>query len=161
MSIRDLVPWKRHTEEEGGNLSAERPRDAFAQMRREMDSLYERFFNGWPGLAEGQWSGQSWGFDVDDKENEIVVRAEAPGFKADDFNVDVVGDSLVLKAEHKEEEKQGDGYQFSRGQLYRRISLPRGVDADKIEASYRNGVLEVHVPKGEEAKGTRITIKEN
>jgi HSP20 family protein len=126
------------------------------EMRRELDSLFDRFFGDWPLLAGDGWPMMGWGFDIDDRENEIVVRADAPGFEPEDFNVEIVGDSLVLRAEHKEE---GNGRSYRHGRLYRRVTLPHGVEADKIEARYHNGVLEVHVPKGEEAKGKRIEVK--
>jgi len=157
--MKSLIPWKRRNENSGGTALAERPRDALMQMRREFDSLLDRFFGDWPMMAGRDWPMMGWDFDVDDKENEIVVRADAPGFEPDDFNVEIVGNSLVLKAERKEEEQKGNGYQYCRGHLYRSVPLPSGVEADKIDARYRNGVLEVHVPKGEEAKGKRITVK--
>ncbi len=158
--MKSLIPWKRRSEERSAPALADRPRDLLAQMRREMDALFDRFFHDWPVMAgHDSWPTLGWGFDVEDGENQIVVRADAPGFEPKDFNVEVVGDTLVLKAEHKEEEKQGDGYRYRRGRLYRRVPLPHGVDTDKIEASYRNGVLEIRVPKGEEAKGRRIEIK--
>jgi HSP20 family protein len=157
--MKSLIPWKRHTEERGGTALIERPRDMLMEMRRELDSLFDRFFGDWPTLFGDGWPMMGWGFDVDDRENEIVVRAEAPGFEAGDFTIEIVGDSLVLKAERKEEEEGGNGHSYRRGRLYRRVSLPRGIDADKIEARYHNGVLEVRVPKGEEAKGKRITVK--
>jgi HSP20 family protein len=157
--MKSLIPWKRRNETGGGTALAERPRDALMQMRREFDSLLDRFFGDRPMMAGRDWPMMGLGFDVDDKENEIVVRADAPGFEPDDFNVEIVGNNLVLKAEHKEEEKKGNGYQYRRGHLFQNVPLPHGVDADKIDARYRNGVLEVHVPKGEEAKGKRITVK--
>ncbi len=157
--MKSLIPWKRRNENGGGTAMAERPRDALTQMRRELDSLFERFFGDWPALAGRDWPMTGWGLDVDDKENEIVVRADAPGFEPDDFNVEIVGDNLVLKGERKEEERKGNGYHYRRGHLYRSVPLPHGVEADKIDARYRNGVLEVHVPKGEEAKGKRIEVK--
>ena len=128
-------------------------------MRRELDTLFDRFFTGWPSLAGGEWPMAGWGFQVDDTGKEIVVHAETPGFEPDDFDIEIVGDNLVLKAEHKEEGKSGNGYHFRQERFYRTVSLPHGVEADKIEARYHNGVLEVHVPKGEAAKGKRITVK--
>jgi HSP20 family protein len=157
--MASLIPWKRRSEEKGGTALVERPRDAFALMRRELDSLFERFFSGWPTLS-GDLPVAGWGFDVDDAGNEIVVHAEAPGFEAGDFNVEIVGDNLVLKAERKEEEgKEGNGYRFRQERLYRTVSLPHGVEADKIDARYHNGVLEVRIPKGKEALGKRIEVK--
>ena len=157
--MRSLIPWKRRNENGGSAALAERPRDMLTALRREMDSLFDRFFGEWPMISGREWPMMGWGFDVEDKENEMVVRADAPGFEPDDFNVEIVGDNLVLKAEHKEEEEKGDEYHYRRGSLYRTFPLPQGVEADKIDARYHNGVLEVHVPKGEEAKGKRITVK--
>jgi len=157
--MSSLIPWKRRSDEGGSSALAERPRNMLSQMRRELDTLFDRFFSGWPTLAGGDWPMTGWGFDVDDTGKEIVVHAEAPGFEPDDFNVEIVGDNLVLKAEHKEEEESGNGYHFRQERLYRTVALPHGVEADKIDARYHNGVLEVHVPKGEEAQGKRITVK--
>ena len=156
--MANLIPWKRCSEERS-NALAERPRNVLTQMRREMDSLFERFFSGWPVLFGSESPIAGWGFDVDDAGKEIVVHAEAPGFEPDDFNVEIVGDNLVLKAEHKEEDKGGDGYRFRQERFYRTVALPHGIEAEKIEARYHNGVLEIHLPKGEEAKGKRITVK--
>ena len=157
--MASLIPWKRRSEERGSNALAERPRDVLTQMRRELDSLFDRFFSGWPTLAGNDWPITGWGFDVDDTGKEIVVHAEAPGFEPDDFNVEIVGDNLILKAERKEEDKTGNGYHFRQERLYRTVPLPHGVEGEKIEARYHNGVLEVRIPKGEEAKGKRITVK--
>jgi len=157
--MRSLIPWKRHSEEQSGIALIERPRDMLMEMRREMDALFDRFFGDWPTPFGDGWPAMGWGFDVDDRENEIVVSADAPGFEPDDFSIEVVGNSLVLKAEREEEKEKGNGYHYRRGRLYRRVSLPHGIDADKIDARYHNGVLEVHVPKGEEARGKRITVK--
>ncbi|MGO9112946.1 MAG: Hsp20/alpha crystallin family protein [Thermoguttaceae bacterium] len=57
------------------------------------------------------------------------------------------------------EDKSGNAYHFRQERLYRMVALPHGVEVDKIEARYHNGVPEVHIPKGEEAKGKRITVK--
>jgi len=157
--MKSLIPWKRRSDNGGSTALAERPRDMLTAMRRELDSLFERFFGDWPMSAGRDWPMTGWGFDVEDKENELIVRADAPGFEPNDFNVEIVGDNLVLKAEHKEEEEKGNGYRYRHGSLYRTVSLPHGVESDKIDARYHNGVLEVHVPKGEEAKGKRITVK--
>ena len=127
---------------------------SLTQMRRELDSLFDRFFTGWPALAGGEWPVTGWGFDVDDTGKEIVVHAEAPGFEPDDFNVEIVGDNLVLKAQRKEEDKEGNGYHFRQERLYRTVALPHGVEADKIDARYHNGVLEVRLPKGKKPKAS-------
>lgn len=157
--MKSLIPWKQRSEERGGSTLIERPRDVLMQMRHELNSLFDRFFGDRPAMTGDGWPTMRWGFDVDDREDEIVVRAEAPGFESNDFSVEVVGNRLVLTAQRKEECKRGDGCHFRQGRLYRTVTLPHGVEADKIEASYHNGVLEVCVPKGQEAKGKRIMVK--
>ena len=156
--MASLIPWKRRSEERGGAI-AERPRNALSQMRQELDTLFDRLFNGLPTLAGGGWPVAGWGFDVDDTDKEIVVHAEAPGFEPDDFDIEVLGDHLVLKADHKDEDKGGNGYRMRREHFYRTLALPHGVEAEKIDARYHNGVLEIRLPKSEEAKGKRIAVK--
>jgi HSP20 family protein len=157
--MKSLMPWKRRGEEGGSTALTESPRDSLRQMRRELESLFDRFLGGWPMAAGRDWPMTELGFDVDDTENELVVRADAPGFEPDDFNVEIVGDNLVLRAEHKEETKKGNARHYRSGRLYRSMTLPHSVEPEKIDARYHSGVLEIHVPKGEEAKGKRIEVK--
>jgi HSP20 family protein len=146
-----LIPWRR--EGQGSRALALRD-NPFSLLRQEFDTLFDRFFGDWPGagnLAAGR------GLDVEDKGTEFVVRAEAPGFEAGEFDVQLTGDRLHIRAEHKEEEKEGQ----ATNQLFfeRVVSLPGGAELDKVEARYRNGVLEVHLPKTKEALGRRIEVK--
>jgi len=163
----NLIPWKRKRKEENGGEIATRESNPMARFREEVDSLFDRFFRdgpnfdrlwkGWPALTEGDWS-LGWGFEVDDRENEIVVQAEAPGFDPKDFDVQVSGNHLVIRAEHKQESKKKDELSYTYGTLHRVIPLPEGIEEDKIDARYRRGVLQVNVPKGERAKGKRIAV---
>jgi HSP20 family protein len=148
-----LVPWRKERHTEG--LSRPRDDGPFALMRRELDSLFDRVFGNWAAGTEG------WGLDLEDTGKEVVVRAEAPGFEATDFDVQVSGDVLHIRAEHKQEEKgKEDGGGTSRyGRLERWVTLPAGTDRDKVEARYRNGVLEVRLPKTADALGRRIEVK--
>ncbi len=97
----------------------------------------------------------------DDRENEYVLRAEFPGFEPNDFDVQISGNVLTLRAEHKEEGKTkgGDGNYQRYGRFYESFTLPQGVLSDKVDAGYRNGVLEVHLPKNEECQAKRIEVK--
>lgn len=152
-----LVPWRkeRHTE-----LSpVRRENDPFAMMRREFDSLLERMFGAWPGWETGP---ERWGLDVEEKDGESIVRMEAPGFEAPEFEVNVTGDTLLVRAEHREEKKAREGEEaptYRRERFERWVSLPPGTDAEKVEARYHNGVLEVHLPRTPEARGRRIEVK--
>src|SRR5207253_6272029 len=82
-----------------------------ARLRDEMAQMVERFFSGWPDLFEEDWGRERfWDVNVDETDQEVVVRAEAPGFEPGEFDVDVRGDMLTIRAEHKEEEgKEKEG----------------------------------------------------
>ena len=99
-----------------------------------------------------------WGLDVEDKGNEYVVHAEAPGFEPADFDVQVTGDLVTVKAEKKQESKE-KGTQYR--SFERSFTLPHGSAADKIEARYHNGVLDLRLPKSPEALGRRIVAHDD
>jgi HSP20 family protein len=102
-----------------------------------------------------------WGLDVEEKDNQLVVRAEAPGFEPSEFDVQVVGDQLVLKATHKAEKEDKDKkfQSWEQRELYRSVTLPQGVDPEKVDASYKNGVLMITLPKAGKPNGKKIPIK--
>jgi HSP20 family protein len=100
-----------------------------------------------------------WGFDVEETVEEVVVRAEVPGFEVGDLEVSAVGDALKIFAEHKKEVKEKKAEERFLGRLERTVFLPPAVDVEKIAATYRNGILEVHIPKKPEAVPRRIEVK--
>jgi HSP20 family protein len=158
----DLMPWKRRNSGQAGGLGEQTTAHPLARFRDEFDSLMERFWSDWqPSLAEwgDDFFGPRWGLDLREEENEYVLRAEAPGFEPGEFDVQISGGQLILRAEHKEEQQEGQQRGFRYGRLYRTITLPAGVEQDKIDATYRNGVLELRLPKGEQAKGRRVEVK--
>lgn len=135
-----------------------------ARMREEFASLFNRFFGTMPLAGEGWDIEHGWALDVDDAGKEVVVRAEAPGFEAKDFEVEISGNVLHMSAEKKEEKKKGEkdkGEYTERryARFERMVTLPEHIVRNKVDASYRNGVLEVHVPKTAEAQGKRIEVK--
>ena len=152
-----LIPWKKRGDEIG-SVSAEPVERQLTRLREEFDSLVSRFWNDWPSLG-GDWFSRGWGLDVDENDREYLVRSEAPGFDAGDFDVHVSGDQLVIRAEHKVERKEQAGSAYHHGTFYRSLPLPLGVEPDKIDARYRNGILELHLPKGEKSRGKRIAVK--
>lgn len=163
-----LIPWKRKKDEASGGEIAAREASPLVRFRQEVDALFDRFFRegpnldriwkGWPARTGEDWS-LGWGFDVDDRPKEIVVRAEAPGFDPQDFDVHVSGNRLVIQAEHKQQSNSENGFSYRYGTLHRVIPLPNGIKEDKIDARYRRGVLQVSVPKGERAAGKRIAVR--
>lgn len=122
-----------------------------------MDSLFDRFFGGgWLApLAEDFGSARSWGFDVDEIDNEIVVRADLPGFEENGLDVRLDNDVLTIKAE---KEQEGDDRREYRS-FFRRVMLPPGVEAEKVQASYRSGVLELHIPRPAGSQAKQIPIR--
>jgi HSP20 family protein len=100
-----------------------------------------------------------WDLDVEDREDKIVVRAEAPGFEPDDFDLQVRDNQLMLCACQSGESEVDGGRQWHQQELYRSIPLPAGIDAEHVDAQYRNGILTVTLPKTEKTKSRRINVK--
>jgi len=175
MAMFSLMPWKRRS----SNIKVRRDeplsdfdRDFYplARLRDELDAMMDRFFEpGWMSQRlfadlPGSWGWPRWDWTSDlgweDQENEYVLRAELPGFEAEDFDVKVSGNVLTVRAEHKHEGKEKNGgRQYRYGSFYRTVTLPQGVDESQIEARYHSGVLEVHLPKTEQARGKRIEVQ--
>jgi HSP20 family protein len=132
-----------------------------SRMRDEFDRMFDRFTREWPSLWGGAGSGWRWGLDVKEDENAITVRAEAPGFEAGDFDIRVTENRLVLRAAKKVEAKDEKGKvrEYREQECYESVTLPPGIDKDKVEAKYHNGVLTVTFPKTAEGKGRQITVK--
>jgi len=97
-----------------------------------------------------------------EKEDKFVVKAELPGMKEEDVDVSVSDDTLTIKGERKAESevKEENYYCCERfyGSFFHSIALPSNVDANKIEATYESGVLEVNLPKAAEVKTKKISI---
>jgi HSP20 family protein len=154
-----LIPWK-SKERNGGTALVRAEESPFAVFRKEFDNLFDRFFAGWPAVfGDGGQLGRFWGMDLDDTGKEVVVRAEAPGFEANDFDVQVSGNLLTIRAERKAEERKGGGSYHESRRFLRSLTLPAGTDCNQVEARYRNGVLELRFPKTPEAQGKRIEVK--
>jgi len=157
-----LTPWRKG--EKAGMTESRRDNYPLARMREEFESLFDRFFGNLPAAGEGWDFEHGWALDVDDSGKYVVVRAETPGFEAKDFDVEMSGNVLHIRAEQKHEEKKEEkekgGYtERHYARFERLVTLPEHIDRDKVEASYRNGVLEVRVPKTAEAQGKRIEVK--
>jgi len=158
--LSNLIPWKKGRDESTMSTALTDPiENRMAQFRDEFNSLIDKFWNGNFGEHLGSLN---WGLDFDDNENEFIVRAEAPGFEAEDFDVQIRGNNLLVRAEHREEQGNGrEGVVRRYGQFQRSFPLPYGAKTDDIKARYHSGVLELHIPKGEDAKGKRIEVKAN
>lgn len=113
----------------------------------------------WPGNG-GKWLPE---VDITEEKDQILVRADIPGMKQEDISVEVENDILTIKGERKQEteKKEGQVHRIERsyGQFLRSFSLPANVDATKVNAAYKNGVLEVTLPKKESAKPKQIKVE--
>jgi HSP20 family protein len=158
-----LIPWRRKkvgAEGNGGALAL--LRDFPTLMRRmqsEFDELFNRFVQEWPVSLEEFGRGWEWGLDVEDKDDCVIVRAEAPGFEAGDFNLSMSGNRLILRASRKAETKEKGGERREEYQCFESMTLPMGIDTDKIDARYHSGVLTVTIPKTKEGRSKKIAIK--
>lgn len=150
-------------------VTPRRPLSAMARMEREMERAFGDFFGDrlqplrprwWPGGLEG-FTAPS--VDVYEDKDEIVVKAELPGMSKDDIEVNLNDHQLTLKGEKKKEEetKEDDYYRCERsfGSFSRVLDLPADVQGEKAKASFKDGLLEIRVPKTEEAKKKQIKVK--
>jgi len=141
------------------------PRGSFAEMdafRQEMNNLMDwAFGRGWgDNFLESSWVPP---VDVEQEADKFRVHVDLPGVKRDELEITVHGDTLTIKGEKKRESesKQDETYRSERyyGSFSRSLTLPAAVDSNRIEASYKDGVLEIVIPKSEEAKPKQIKIQ--
>ena len=127
-------------------------RSPWSGLETEIDRLFETALRGFADATPATH------FPVDlyeDKEN-AYVRAELPGLNRDDINVEMVEDYLTISGSRKTAGNNGEGEQsFS---FSRSVTIPEQVDAQKVSATYENGVLTVTLPKREEAKPKKISV---
>jgi HSP20 family protein len=113
-----------------------------------------------PGVLLGPLFG---GMDVYEEENELVLKADMPGVKKDDIDISLKNDVLYIRAERKGEEEHRGAKRYAHerrfGTYSRSVQLPFCSDAEKVSATFENGVLEIRLPKPEEAKTKHIEVK--
>jgi HSP20 family protein len=160
MALRELIPWKRK------ELFAGKEANPFDSLQREMARIFDRFTHGFGGdeLAKREeWWGSAFpAVDIAETDKEILVTAELPGLDEKDLDVSLRGNHLYIRGEKKaEKEEKGEHYyhkESSYGAFHRAIHLPVEVEEDKIEATYKKGVLKITLPKSAEALKTRKKI---
>ena len=123
---------------------------------------FDRLFN---TLFDRSAEARSWtpAMDLVEAEDHFLLRADLPGLREEDVNIEVRDNTLRISGERKAEHEQRERgwYRLERqfGKFSRALTLPEGVNAESIEASFDHGVLEVRIPKPEERKPRRIEIK--
>jgi HSP20 family protein len=132
---------------------------------RELTSLQTEMGRWMNGLLEGDGRGtQNWvpALDVWETDSDVVYAFDLPGIPESDIAIEVKDDTLTVSAQRDrtEESNENGFYRFERryGSFARAVGLPQGVDQDQISARYENGVLEIRVPKPEQAQPRKIEL---
>ncbi len=138
--------------------------DPFREMislREAMDRLFEESFVR-PPLAPLR-TGGTLAVDVRETDDAFIINASVPGLKPEDLNINVVGDTVTISGEIKEETKEEEANYIYRerrfGSFTRTVTLPTSLNPDKAEAVIENGVLTLTIPKAEAAKPKAIKVK--
>jgi HSP20 family protein len=132
-------------------------------FQHEMNRMFNEFFRGGNGEEAGSGLG-SWtpAVDIHETDHGFVIKAELPGVSKDDVSVDVHQNTLTLRGQrkHEAEVKQDKYHRVERayGTFQRSFVLPTAVDQEKVQATFKDGVLELHLPKSDSAKPKRIAI---
>jgi HSP20 family protein len=143
-----------------------RLRERLEEMERTLDSFRRGWLRPmsfeWPKWPELPFEGRFPSIDVIDKDQEIQVHAELPGIEKDDLQVTLSDRTLTIKGESRHEEESGEGEHHRReirsGSFSRTLTLPADVDGRKAQASYKDGMLELRLPKLRRAKKHRVEV---
>lgn len=145
----ELIPWRRRME--------------LADLHREMEDAFGRFFHGWPfgpSLNEGDWVPS---MDISETAKNLVAKVEVPGIDPKDIDISLHAGVLTVRGERKQEkeEKEENFHRVERsyGSFCRSIRLPVEVNADKVKAAYKDGVLTITMPKAKEEATKKIEVK--
>jgi HSP20 family protein len=131
-------------------------------IQSEMNRLFNSFFDS--PTPSNSAAPRRWipAMDLSESEQEFVLRADLPGLDENDVNIELEDSVLTVSGERKSEhEERKEGYyrvERASGKFSRSLTLPEGVDPEQINASFENGVLEVHIPKPEQRKPHRVAI---
>jgi len=146
MTYRYLTKWE--------------PFSDLVSLRDDMDQLFETFFGQHSEDRKGFWTPI---LDIEESNGNIVVKAEIPGMEKDEIKVSVRNNMLSISGERKQEietkDKTFHRIERSYGKFSRTITLPSEVDADKIKAAYKDGVLNITLPKPESMKPKQIEVE--
>jgi HSP20 family protein len=145
----DLIPWSERRD--------------LVSFRREVDRLFDRFFEGWPFGRSATDEGWLPAMDVSETSKELVAKVEAPGMDPKDIEISIKGDTLTVRGERKQEKEEKDEnfHRIERryGSFSRTVRLPSEIDPDKVKAVYKNGVLKISMPKVKAETVKKIEVK--
>ncbi len=129
-------------------------------LQGDMNRLFDRFFEG----RSANGTSRRWipAMDLVETDDHLVLRGDLPGMTEDDVDIEIKDNILTVSGERKSESEQSaEGYhrvERAFGRFSRSLTLPPGVDAERVDAKFEDGVLEVRIPKPAEAKPTRVQI---
>jgi len=166
MALKDLAIWNR----KHNHLAESDSFSPLASLHREVDRLFDGFFSDvgrFPSsvFGEDRFSAFSPKIDFSEDESALAVVAELPGMEEKDIQVSLQEDMLTIKGEKKyeQEKKEKEFHRLERsfGSFQRSVRVPKEIDANKIKASFKNGVLTITLPKSAKAKESarRIEVK--
>ena len=154
-----LIRWQRP------EMNVWSPFRHLSTLRDEIDRLFDSPLNALTSNSQQFLSGWLPSIDLYEERDHLMLKAELPGMKKEDIDISLHGDVLTLSGERKEEKEyeQAETYRSERflGKFQRTFTLPVAVDASKVQASYKDGILTVQLPKSEEAKPKQIEVKVN
>ncbi|MDY0038831.1 MAG: Hsp20/alpha crystallin family protein [Desulforhabdus sp.] len=129
------------------------------RLRREMDRLFSDVMGRGPAAMT---SGVFPALNVSEDADKIYIQAELPGFKPEDIDISVEKETLTLRGERKPEQVENVSYhrrERRTGKFQKALTLPYAVNADGVDAQFKNGVLKLVLPKAEHMKPKKIAIK--
>jgi HSP20 family protein len=130
------------------------------RLKREMQSIFDRFLDLRSSRRFSEEEKWMPAVDLSDTSEEIIVNAEIPGVEAENIEVKLEGNVLTIKGErqreHEEKEENFHRIERSYGIFYRSLRLPSEVDAEKIKATYKKGILRIIIPKAKKEVGKKI-----
>jgi HSP20 family protein len=138
-----------------GDLIRWNPAEELSNWHRDLDELFGRF------LQRPESSFQSWvpRMETYRKDNDYVVKVDLPGVNPQDVHVETEGNLLTISGERKGEERGSEYRETFYGKFERQITLPQGVEADKVTANYQHGVLEIRVPLPAQLAARKVPIQ--
>lgn len=138
-----------------GELVRWNPAAELSSWHRDIDDLFGRFFGG----AESSMATWAPRIETYRMENDYVVRVDLPGVDPKDVQVHIEGNLLSITGERKTQEEGSDYQETHYGRFERTVTLPQGVEPEKIAARYEYGVLEIRVPLPAQVAGRKIPIE--
>jgi len=139
------------------------PFDRLASLREEMNRLLDVGLGGFSTRDFGLFSGWSPALDVYQDKDHVYVKVELPGMRREDIDISLQDGSLTISGERRQESEAREGETFRSerffGRFHRTVALPTEVTADRVTATYKDGILLVQLPKSEEAKPKQIEVQ--